>query len=130
MGRKAFELTALAVSKLTKPGMHFVGGVAGLALQVSPTGSRSWVLRVVVGDRRRDMGLGGYPDVTLAGAREAARQARMKVKRGIDPIEDAKAAKSVLKAAQAKAVSFRVAALAYIDAHSPGWSNTKHVAQW
>ena len=52
---------------------------AGLALQVNQRGARSWVLRVQVGDKRRDMGLGGFPDVSLAGAREAAREARAKV---------------------------------------------------
>jgi Arm DNA-binding domain len=69
MGNKAKELAPIAVSRLTSPGLHFVGGVAGLALQVLPTGGRSWVLRATIGSRRRDMGLGGYPDVTLAGAR-------------------------------------------------------------
>ena len=63
----------------TSPGLHFVGGVAGLALQVNQRGARSWVLRVQVGDKRRDMRLGGFPDVSLASAREAAREARAKV---------------------------------------------------
>jgi hypothetical protein len=71
MGRKAKELGPLAVSRLAAPGLHFVGGVAGLALQVNQRGARSWVLRIQVGDKRRDMGLGGFPDVPLAGAREA-----------------------------------------------------------
>lgn len=68
MGRKAKELGPLAVSRLASPGLHFVGGVAGLALQVNERGARSWVLRVQVGDKRRDMGLGGFPDVSLTGA--------------------------------------------------------------
>ena len=80
MGRKAKELGPLAVSRLASPGFHFVGGVAGLALQVNQRGARSWVLRVQVGDKRRDMGLGGFPDVSLASAREAARGARAKVR--------------------------------------------------
>ena len=54
MGRKAKELGPLAVSRLASPGLHFVGGVAGLALQVNQRGARSWVLRVQVGDKRRD----------------------------------------------------------------------------
>lgn len=130
MGRKAVELGPLAVSRLSAPGLHFVGGVAGLALQVNASGARSWVLRVQVGDRRRDMGLGGFPDVTLAGARDAARAARAKVKDGIDPIANARAARSALKADQAAAKTFKFCALAYIDAHEAGWRNAKHAQQW
>lgn len=110
--------------------MHFVGGVAGLALQVLPSGGRSWVLRAMIGAKRRDMGLGGYPDVTLADARNAAREARAKVRAGIDPIEEARAARSFLKASQAAALTFKQCALLYIDAHEPGWKNPKHAQQW
>ena len=39
----------------------------------APQNGRTWILRATIGGRRRDMGLGGYPDVTLAGAREAER---------------------------------------------------------
>ena len=123
MGRRAVELGPLAVKNLTTPGLHFVGGVAGLALQVLPGGGRSWILGVVIGNRRRDMGLGGYPSVTLAGAREAAREARDQIRRGIDPIEQAKAAKSALKASAAKVWTFRAAAEAYIVDNASGWSN-------
>lgn len=130
MGRKALELGPLVVSRLTSPGLHFVGGVAGLALQVTDSGTRSWVLRVQVGDKRRDMGLGGFPDVTLAGARDAAREARAKVKSGIDPIAHARALRSALKADQAVARTFKFCALAYMEAHEAGWRNPKHAQQW
>ena len=130
MGRKAKELGPLAVSRLTTPGLHFVGGVAGLAMQVSATGARSWVLRVTVGSKRRDMGLGGFPDVTLTGARDAARVARAKAREGIDPIANARALRSALKAEQAAAKTLKFCALAYIDAHEAGWRNAKHQLQW
>lgn len=130
MARKAQELGPLAVSRLAAPGLHFVGGVAGLALQINARGARSWVLRIQVGDKRRDMGLGGFPDVPLAGAREAARAARAKVKDGIDPVAQARDARSAIKASQAAAKTFRFCALAYIDAHEAGWRNAKHGQQW
>ena len=76
MPKKAIPLKALAVSRLTSPGLHFVGTIDGLALQVSTSGARSWILRTMIAGKRREMGLGGYPDVTLAGAHEAARRAR------------------------------------------------------
>lgn len=130
MARKAKELSALEVSRLTGPGLHFVGGVAGLALQVTVFGARSWILRVMIAGKRREMGLGGFPDVTLAGARDAARTARAKIKVGIDPIEDAKAKRSALLAARSASVTFSEAATAYISAKEAEWSNSKHAAQW
>lgn len=130
MPKKAAELTAIEVKNLSAKGLHFVGGVAGLALQVLPTGGRTWVLRVKVGAKRRDMGLGGFPDVTLAQAREAAREARAKVRQGIDPIEESKAARSALRATQAAALTFMQCAQFYIAAHEAGWKNAKHGQQW
>lgn len=130
MGKKAKELAPISVSRLVSPGLHFVGGVAGLALQILPTGGRTWILRATIGGRRRDMGLGGYPDVTLAGAREAARNARLLIKNGKDPIAEGRAAASSLRASLAKDVTFEQAARSYIAAHEPGWRNAKHAQQW
>lgn len=130
MPKKAKELTALEVQRLATPGLHFVGGVAGLGLQVLPSGGRSWVLRMTMGTRRRDMGLGGYPDVTLSDARTAAREARAKVREGVDPIEEARAALSALKATQLAALTFVQASEKYLAAKSSEWSNSKHRAQW
>lgn len=131
MARRAKELTALTVSRLGEPGLHFVGGVSGLALQVLPTGGRTWILRISIGGRRRDMGLGGYPDVTLASARDAARRARELVRDGIDPIEQGRAAKRALALAQlSRTITFRDAAEAYVAGQEAGWKNPKHRAQW
>lgn len=130
MPKKAKELSALEVRNLSEPGTHFVGGVAGLALKIKDTGTKSWVLRAMVGSKRRDFGLGGFPDVTLALAKDAAREARAKIKAGIDPIEEARQARSALKASQASAITFQKAAEAYIKAHKDGWRNEKHTKQW
>ncbi|MEY4965536.1 MAG: hypothetical protein RL274_1119 [Pseudomonadota bacterium] len=130
MPRKAKELGALAVSRLTEPGAHAVVGVDGLTLQVTKGGARSWLLRYTAGDKRREMGLGSLPTVTLAGAREAARLAREKIRAGIDPIAEKRAARSALKAAQGKALTFKASAEAFIAAHEAGWRNAKHREQW
>lgn len=130
MPKKAKELGPLAVKGLTEPGLHAVGGVAGLHLQVSPSGARSWLLRITIAGRRRDMGLGGFPDVPLADARERARKAREKVREGVDPIEELRAARSALQASLAAAWTFKQCAEACIKAKAPEWSNAKHAAQW
>lgn len=130
MARKAKDLSALEVNRLTKPGHHAVGGVAGLYLYVNKASARSWVFRIMVGEKRRHMGLGGYPDVPLAQAREKARQARDAVESGVDPIAHRKSAASELRAQQLSEKTFKQAATAYIEAHGDSWRNSKHRAQW
>ena len=134
MPRIARELGPLAVKSLTTAGLHPVGGVAGLMLQVSPTGTRSWLLRVKVGDRRREIGLGAYPGVGLALAREKAQQTRDDITNGIDPVlKRAEARQSIVEQQiETKALdwTFRRCAEAYIKAKKPGWRNAKHGDQW
>ena len=76
MPRIATELGPLAVKRLTTPGMYAVGGVAGLYLQVRNETAKSWIMRAVVADKRRDIGLGAYPAVSLADARSKAQACR------------------------------------------------------
>jgi integrase len=130
MPKKATALSALAVGRLREPGLHAVGEVAGLHLKVLDTGTSSWVLRVMVGSKRRDIGLGGFPDVPLAKAREKAREARDLIAKGIDPVENRRAILSRLIAQQAANLTFEKATLAYIAGHEAGWRNAKHAQQW
>ncbi|TAJ75097.1 MAG: DUF4102 domain-containing protein, partial [Gallionellaceae bacterium] len=130
MPRKAKELSALEVGRINEPGLHFVGGVSGLALQVAPGGARTWVLRFTIAGKRRDMGLGGFPDVTLAGAREKAREARAKADQGTDPIVHRQEARSALRASAAAAKTFAECVTDYVDAKSAEWKNPKHRQQW
>lgn len=130
MPRRAKELSALAVKHLTVPGLHFVGGVPGLALQVLPTGGRSWVLRATVAGKRRDMGLGGFPDVKLAEARETADVARRQIRNNVDPIKARAEGRAALRIDAGKNMTFRVAALAFIAANEASWRNAKHCQQW
>jgi integrase len=76
------------------------------------------------------MGLGAYPDVTLAMARDKAREAREQIGKGLDPIDQRLAAQSALRAAIAKTHTFRECAQAYMAAHESAWKNAKHVQQW
>jgi len=130
MPKLAKELGPLAVSRLAAPGLHAVGGVNGLALHITGTGARSWILRVVVGGKRREIGLGSFPSVTLAGAREGARKKRDAIKEGVDPVAQRRAADSTLRASNAAARTFRQCCDAYIKAHEGGWRNAKHGQQW
>ena len=130
MGTVAKPLAALTVGRIKSPGYHAVGVIPGLYLAVSAAGARSWILRVTVGTKRREMGLGPFPAVPLAAAHEEARRLRGLIRQGIDPVEEKQSKKSALIANQESAVTFQRAAGRYIDAHSSGWRNPKHGAQW
>ncbi len=99
-------------------------------MQISKSGTKSWLMRVMVGGKRREIGLGGYPDVTLAGAKEAARTIREKIVAGIDPVAAKAEARSKLAANLASSWTFKDAAEKYIAANEAGWKSAKHAAQW
>ncbi|WP_026296532.1 integrase arm-type DNA-binding domain-containing protein [Thioalkalivibrio sp. ALJ2] len=103
------------------PGKHEDGG--GLRLVVSPTGAKKWVLRVTIRGKRREMGLGTYPDVTLATARDEAVRFRSIAKAGGDPIAERTAGKR-------QTPTFTSCAAQYIRSQRHGWRNAKHQRQW
>lgn len=135
MPRKAKELSALDVKRLSHPGKgrnatFAVGGVDGLLLQITPTEARSWLLRYTAGERRRHLGLGPYPDVTLSEARERARQARSQLWEGIDPVEHKKAQRAALTASQKRGLKFSDAVERFLENKLAEFRNEKHKKQW
>jgi integrase len=130
MAKVTEELSALAVSRLTDRGFYAVGGVTGLYLRISKTGARSWILRIVVAGKRTDAGLGAFPSVTLATARDKARAMRESVWAGENPILERRAKHAALIASNARAITFAKCQEKYLAAHSDGWRNLKHKAQW
>ncbi len=107
MPRVARELQPIQVKRLDKPGFHPVGGVAGLLLQVRSTGSRYWVLRTHVGGKRRNIGIGGYPEIGLSEARDEARELKRKIRSGIDPVNERRQRKAKLIAEAEQTITFR-----------------------
>ncbi len=135
MPRVAKELSALDVKRLQHPGIgrnvtFAVGGVSGLLMQITPNGGRSWLLKTTVGNRRKEIGLGGFPDVTLAQARERAREAKDQIRRGVDPTEERRAAKAALTTAQRRGLSFADAVDKCLAAKLDAFKNPKHRDQW
>lgn len=106
-----------------------VGGADGLHLRIVGV-SRSWILRVMINGQRRDIGLGGFPGVTLATARKLANELRDQIARGVDPLEERRAKVEARRVEKAKAWCFQDCAEAYITAHRGEWKNPKHGAQW
>jgi len=80
--------------------------------------------------RTRDMGLGSFPGVSLATARELADKFRKLVKEGVDPIEHRRAVRAAQRVATAKNLTFDECAREYVKEHKASWRNAKHRAQW
>ncbi|MEQ9661530.1 MAG: integrase arm-type DNA-binding domain-containing protein [Parasphingopyxis sp.] len=115
------KLTATRIKSIKEPGRYVDG--AGLMLNVTSSGSKSWVLRVQHDGRRRDFGLGSERDVTLSEARDEARRLRRMVRKGLDPLAERRKELSRNK-------TFRMAAEDYHSAHYKTWKNGKHRDQW
>ncbi|QTX22573.1 tyrosine-type recombinase/integrase [Comamonas aquatica] len=125
---KANKLTQLQASRIKVAGMH--GDGAGLWLKVTEGGSKSWILRYTMAGRERWTGLGPYPDVSLAEARDKAMAWRKQVREGVDPMKVKQEAMATARAEQAKKVTFAWCASQYIESHRAGWKNAKHAEQW
>lgn len=111
------KLTVKKIHSLTKPGMHGDGNT--LFLKIAPGGSKAWVQRLFINGKRRDLGLGGFPLVTLAEAREKAFDNRRAARRGDDPVADRK---------KVKVPMFREAAQATFDGKT--FRSEKSARQW
>jgi len=136
MPKIAKPLNDMQVRRISRVGWHAVGGVAGLLLQVRKPAKqgaqipRSWILRVKVGDDRQPIGLGSYPQVSLAEAREQAKKLVIEAKQGVNLKAKKRAERSALLSAASKNKTFRECAEAYIEAHSSDYSSDKHRKQW
>ena len=99
------KLSAKQVETAKKPGRYGDGG--GLYLEISPSHVKAWIFRYMVAGRSRDMGLGPLHTVSLAEARERARQARQLIVDGKDPLSVKREAKAAAKIEQFKTITFR-----------------------
>ncbi len=121
------RLTALKIKGLVSPGRY--GDGDGLWLQVRDAEHRSWLFRFTMDGRQRQMGLGPFPDVSLADAREAARKCRGMVREGLDPIANRRQQRAERLAA-IQAQTFAQVVERYLGAHEAVWRNDKHRYQW
>ena len=128
MAKKINKLTSLKIKQLKAPGWYPDG--LGLYLQVSPSGSKSWVYRYKSSTKERRFGLGAYPTISLLMARESADKCRKLRAKGIDPIEYKKQQERQKQLERAKSISFKECATRYIESHKSGWKNKKHQSQW
>jgi hypothetical protein len=124
MGKTVKKLSARAVATIVQPGRHSDGD--GLYLNVTRSGTRSWLFMWRKNGKRREMGLGSAGRVSLARARELAGKCRAQVAAGLDPIEAREAAAEV----KPEKPTFGAIADALIAAKKSEWRNEKHLAQW
>ena len=112
-------LTSAGARALTKPGMYRADPT--LYLNVALGGSKSWIQRVAVNGKRRDIGLGPFPVIGLAEARRRAFANRVAIAEGRDPLAEKR---------RAKVPTFRQAAERTFEANRPRWRSAKVAANW
>lgn len=128
MARQLNRLKGLDVERKRAPGYYPDGN--GLYLQISDSTTKSWIYRYALAGRTREMGLGSFPEVSLAKARAKAAEARSLKAEGFDPIDERRAKKAAEAADRARQITFEDAAKKYIQTHKAGWRNAKHGNQW
>jgi len=128
MARQLGKLTVIEVTKKKESGVYADGG--NLYLQITKTGSKSWLFRYRLAGKSREMGLGSINDLSLADARIRAAQCRKLVNEGIDPINNRKQDTAKKRFEEAKIITFKECAEKYIETHKPTWKNAKHIWQW
>jgi integrase len=125
---RGLKLTQLQVDKAKTEGVY--GDGAGLSLNVTKGGSKSWLFRFMIGGKGHWMGLGPYPTVSIADARSKAADARKAIQEGRNPLEEKRVKQNSMRAAVAKTISFDDAADKFISAKSTGWTDEKQADQW
>jgi integrase len=119
VARQINRLNARAAATIAENGRHADGG--GLYLSISPNGGRRWVFLYRWHGKPTEIGIGSARDVTLARARELAKDARSKLAEGINPKEARK---------PVEGATFGECAGRLLAAMRPSWRNIKHAAQW
>ena len=117
--RNRTRLTAQEVKSISEPGLYSDGQT--LYLRVSPGGSKSWVQRIAIRGKQTDIGLGSFPLVSLAEARDKAFENRRLARSGGDPLAEKR---------KAKAPTFREAAEKTRDGLRARWRNDKTEKIW
>lgn len=127
MARAEKKLSNVGLRHLP-PGVHADG--LNLYLQVSRSGSRSWLFRYMRNGRAHEMGLGPLHTISLAEARSKALELRKLLLEGRDPLTERQQQRRAMKISAAAEITFAEAAQRFIDGHKAGWRNAKHAEQW
>jgi site-specific recombinase XerC len=96
------------------------GDVPGLTFTLSANGTASWVLRYRIGGKQRELGIGRYPEYTIARAKTAAMDARAKIQAGVDVARE----KRLGQIDRAGSQTFAEVATDYLDKNLPGLAAT------
>ena len=128
MARRVGILSALGVNKIKDKGLYSDG--ANLYLQVTDTGSKSWLFRYMIEGKNLYMGLGSLNSISLAEARVKAAECRKLLIEGKDPRAERNSSRNKIRLKAAKVKTFRQCAEEYIKSHQTSWKNEKHSQQW
>ena len=116
------KLSAVFVRSVKEPGKYHDKSGTGLLLRVDKSGAKFWIQRITIHGKRRELGLGSFPLVTLAEARDKAFENKRNVYNGGDPLADKQAKKGT--------ITFSDAVDKYLAAKEKEFRNDKHKKQW
>ncbi|SMN00221.1 Integrase [uncultured Candidatus Thioglobus sp.] len=128
--KKVKELTPIAIRTLSDKGRYPVDGVSELYLQVRPSASKYSVIRTVIGEKRRDIGLGAFPNIPLTDVRIKARHFKELILSGIDPVQQTLDTHQAQSVAQRSQKTLHDIACECHVVKKQGFKNTKHAKQW
>ena len=120
--KRSNKLTYVFTKSIGEPGKYHDGGGLGLYLRVDPGGAKFWVQRITVNGKRRELGLGSPPVITLANVRETALENKRMVRAGKDPLQAKRQARVI--------PTFEEATYKVYELNKPTWNNAKHAAQF
>ncbi|MGG7055469.1 tyrosine-type recombinase/integrase [Nitrosomonas sp. ANs5] len=126
--RRIQNLTARKCETIKEPGYYADG--QNLYLQVSKALSKSWLFIYKFQGRKHEVGLGGYPDISLAVARDGAARWRKVLIAGDNPIEIKREQEYKKHCSRIDNPTFAQCANKFIESHQAGWKNPKHAQQW
>lgn len=129
MPRVAKPLSAVELKRLP-PGTHAVGGVPGLQMVVREAGGRHWILRVTIAGKRRELGLGSFPETSLADARDRAKADRAAIRDGLDPASERASARAALAEATKHRITVTEGINRTYEARKAGFKTEKNARRW
>ena len=119
------KLTDTRCRTLKAPGEYCDSGCTGLILRVTPALTKNWMFRAVIGGKRRKLGLGAYPAVSLQEARKRAEVNREQIASGLDPMAEKRKAE-----AMAAIPTFAEASAKAVDVRFSDWQSNAHAVEW
>jgi integrase len=124
------KLDFQTVKNLKTPGRYTDALVKGLHIWVKPNLNKYWIFRYTHQGKQHNIGLGSFPNLTIAEARIKAQEARDELDKGTNPVITKNASRALKETPKTEKISFKEFAHSCIQTKRAEWTNQKHGDQW